>query len=76
VIGVYPDGFPNWETAEIEKFMDSNPRLYEERKTAHLRPTLVPYYTVSDEDMERSRRLHEQWAREYGDRIRSRTRND
>ncbi len=36
--GVYPEGFPDWEIAEIEKFRDSNAALYEWRKTAHLLP--------------------------------------
>ena len=44
--GVYPDGFPEWEIAEIEKHRDSNPRLYEWRKTAHLLPVQVNTYTV------------------------------
>ena len=34
--GVYPEGFPDWEIAEIEKFRETNPKLYEWRKTAHL----------------------------------------
>ncbi len=44
--GVYPEGFPDWEIAQIEKFRDSNPALYEWRKTAHLLPVHVNTYTV------------------------------
>ena len=34
--GVYPEGFPDWEIDEIEKFRTSDPSLYEWRKTSHL----------------------------------------
>jgi hypothetical protein len=38
--GVYPEGFPDWEIAAIEKFGVSNPTLYEWRKTAHFIPEI------------------------------------
>jgi len=46
VRGTYPDGFPDWKVAEIEKFRDSNPVHYEWRKTSHLLPVHVNTYTV------------------------------
>ncbi|MBX9815734.1 MAG: hypothetical protein K2X76_13625 [Sphingomonas sp.] len=39
--GVSPEGFPDWEVAEIEKFRVTHPALYEWRKSAHLIPELM-----------------------------------
>ena len=36
--GLYPTGFAAWEIEAIEQFRDTDPELYEWRKTAHLIP--------------------------------------